>query len=308
MRISVKSLLIIGIAFVLSSMAAGATQNGVVEGTLDPPDAVAKVSAIREGNTIATVSAGGQGGKFRLAVEAGTYTILVSAPVSSFPVRLDSIVVKPGETTTLPPVLIVPGSGKAVLFGRILPPGTESEVRLIQEGKERAAARSDKEGRYEFQGLSAGEYEVRTTAPGYAEDLAPVTIPENQRVHQTSVLFPVTAIDGVDWTAGRIRATGVGSPPQNAGNPAADRAMTQRAAMADAQRNLLRIVEQIRIDGRHSVKSVMSTRSGVERIQGYLSGFKVVSEKDLSDGRVEIILELPLTGPGGLSRYLPGEN
>ena len=291
-------------AFILSSAAAGAPLDGVVEGTLDPPDATAQVSAVREGSTIATVSAGGHGEKFRLVLGAGTYTIIVSAPVSSFPVHLNNIAVKPGETTTLAPVLIVPGSGKAVLTGRIIPPRTDSEVRLVQDGKERAAARTDKEGRYEFRELPAGEYEVRAAAPGHAEDVASVTIPENQRVRQTSVLLPAAPTDGVDWTAGRIRATGVGSPPQNAGNPSADRAMTQRAAMADAQRNLLRTVEQIKIDGQRSVKSFMTTRNGFERIQGYLRGFTVVSERDLADGRVEIVLELPLKGPAGLQRYL----
>ncbi len=305
MRILVKSFLVM--AMVLSSAVVGWAQDGLVEGTLDPPDATAQVSAIREGSTIATVSAGGHGGKFKLAVKAGTYTIMVSAPVSSFPIRFDSIVVNPGETTTLPPVLIVPGSGKAVLSGRITPPRTNGEVQLIQEGKERATTRSDQDGRYEFRGLPAGEYEVRATAPGYAEDIAPVTIPENQRVRQTSVLLPVTPIDGVDWTAGKIRAVGVGSPPQNAGNLAAGRAMTERAAMVDAQRNLLRIVEQIRIDKQRSVKDVMATGKGVQRIQGYLSGFKVVSERELSDGRIEVILELPLKGPAGLQRYLSEE-
>ena len=305
MRIPVKSLLVMALAF--SAAAAGAAQDGIVEGTLDPPNATAQVSAIREGSTIATVSAGGHGGKFKLAVGAGTYSIMVSAPVSSYPVRLYNVVVKAGETTTLPLILIVPGSGKAVLTGRIIPPRADSEVKLIQEGKERAAARSDQDGRYEFRGLPAGEYEVRATAPGYAEDIAPVTIPENQRVQQTAVLLAVAPIEGVDWTTGVIRAAGVGSPPQNAGNPSADRAMTQRAAMADAQRNLLRIVEQIRIDDQRTVKNFMATGKGVQRIQGYLSGFKVVSERDLSDGRIEIILQLPLKGPAGLQRYLAEE-
>jgi hypothetical protein len=113
--------------------------------------------------------------------------------------------------------------------------------------------------------------------------------------------------DGVDRRAGTIRATGIGSPPQNTGNPSADRAMTERAAMADAQRNLLRIVEQIKIDNQRSVRSVMSTEKGAQRIQGYLSGFRVVSERDLADGRIEIILELPLKGPTGLQQYLVDE-
>ena len=301
MRRPVKCIVLI--ALFLSSAANGAPLDGIVEGTLEPPDATAQIAAVREGSTIASMNAG-PAGKFRLVLGAGTYTIVVSSPVSSFPVRLYNIDVNPGETTVLPPVLIMPGEGKAVLTGRTIPPRTDSEVRLFQDGKERAVVRSDREGRYEFQELPAGEYEVRASAPGHAEDIAPVTIPENQRVRQTSVLLPVAPTDGVDWAAGRIRATGVGSPPQHAGNPSADRAMAQRAAMSDAQRNLLRTVEQIKIDGQRNVKSVMASRNGRERIQGYLNGFKVVSERDLGDGRVEVVLELPLKGPGGLQRYL----
>jgi len=292
------------VLLVLSSLALGAAQDGAVEGTLEPSDASAQVAAVRDGATVATVTAGGQGGKFRLPVAAGTYTIIVSAPVSSFPIRLEDVVVRPGETTTLSTLQIMPGSGKAVLAGRIVPPRPDSEVKLIQEGKERAAMRADQEGRYEFKELPAGTYEVRVTAPGHADDITPVVIPENQRVRQTAVLLPIVATDGVDWTAGKVRATGVGLPPANAENAAQARAMTQRAAMSNAQRNLLRTVEQIKIDGGRTVGNLMSSRNTAERIQGFVKGYTIASERQLEDGRIEIILELPLTGPSGLSRYL----
>jgi hypothetical protein len=287
----------------LSSGAMSVPQDGAIEGTLDPPDASAQVSAIQEGKAIAAVNAGGQNGTFRLGLAAGTYTIIVTAPVSSFPIRLDNIVVKPGETTALPPPRIIPGSGKAVLAGRIFPPRL-AEVRLIHEGKERAAVRTDQEGQYEFKELPAGTYEVRATAPGHADDVAPVVIPENQRVQQTAVLLPIVSTDGVDWTAGKIRAAGVGSPPTNAENAAQARAMTQRAAIADAQRNLLRTIEQIKIDGGRSVGTMMRNKSVAERIQGFVKGYTMVSERQLEGGRIEVILELPLTGPSGLSRYI----
>ena len=299
MRILIKFFLIV---LVLSSAAMGATPEGAVEGTLMPRDSSAQVAAVRDGTTIATVAAGGQGGKFRLPLAAGTYTIIVSTPVSSFPIRLDGIVVRPGETTTLSPIRIVPGSGKAVLAGRIVPPRPNSEVKLIHEGKERAAMRTDQEGRYEFKELPAGTYEVRATAPGHADDIAPVVIPENQMVRQVAVLLPIVPVDGVDWATGKIRATGVGLPPASPENAGQARAMTQRAAIADAQRHLLRTVEQIKIDGGRNVGTAMRDRNVAERIQGFVKGYTVVSERELEGGRLEIILELPLTGPSGLSR------
>jgi hypothetical protein len=301
MRMLIRTILIL---FIISSAVYSAPSAGVVEGTLEPPGSLAQVSAIQDGKTIKKVNAGGHNRRFRLDLAAGTYTIIVSAPVSSFPVRLDNVVVKAGETTTLSPVLLVPGSGKAVLAGRVIPPRPDSEVKLIHEGKERAAARTDPEGRYEFKELPAGNYEVRATAPGHADDVAPVVIPENQRVQHTGVLLPIVSTNGVDWTAGRIRATGVGLPPTNAENAGQARAMTQRAAVADAQRNLLRTIEQIRIDNGRSVGTLMRNKNAAERIQGFVKGYSVVSERQLEDGRIEVILELPLTGPSGLSRYI----
>jgi len=132
------------ILVVLSSLAGGAPQEGAVEGTFVPAEATAQVSALQEGRVIAMTHAGEQKGKFRLPLAAGTYTIMVSAPVSSFPIRLDGVVVRAGETTGLPPLLIMPGSGKAVLEGRVIPPRPDSEVKLLSEGKERAAALTDR--------------------------------------------------------------------------------------------------------------------------------------------------------------------
>ena len=292
------------ILLVLASAAAGAEQEGAIEGMVVPPDRSAQITATKNGKAVITVLPGEQGGKFRLEVAAGTYGVIVSVPTSSFPIHLDDVVVKPGETTTLPPLQLIPGSGKAVLEGRIVPPRQGSEVKLIQEGKERAAMPADREGRYEFRGLPAGKYEVRATAPGHAADIATVAVPENQTVQQTAVLFPVIATDGVDWAAGKIRATGFGAPPPNAVNAGSSRAMAQRAALSDAERNLLRTVEQIKIDGGRTVGTIMRTGNGTERIRGFVKGYTVVSERELEGGRFEIILELPLTGPSGLSRYV----
>ncbi|HYA85746.1 MAG TPA: carboxypeptidase-like regulatory domain-containing protein [Nitrospirota bacterium] len=295
---------LIFIPLLLSLVACHAKQEGAVEGTIVPPDASAQVSANLEGKTIATVRANGQDGKFRLGLAAGTYTITVSTSASPLPVRLDGVIVKPGETITLPPFQLAPPSGKAALVGRIVPPQPDGEIKLIYEGKERASVHADREGKYEFKELPAGTYEIRASAPGHADDVAPVVIPENETVRQTDVLFPIVAINGVDWAAGKIRATGIGLTPPNAANASAARAMAQRAALADAQRNLLRTVEEIKIDNDRKVSTIMQNRAVATRIQGFLKGYTVVSERELEGGRYEIILELPLTGTAGLSRYI----
>ena len=289
--------------FVLLLFACRAKQDGTIEGMIVPPGTSARISAMQNGKKILTVPAGGQDGKFKLALAAGTYTINVTVPDSPYPLNLNNITVKSGEKTILPPIELMPSTGKASLSGNVIPPHPGSEVKLIYEGKERAAIHTDREGKYEFKELPAGTYVVQAKSPGHAEDTARVVITGNQKVEQTAVLFPIVSIDGVDWAAGKIRASGIGMPPQNATNDSVRRAMAQRVALADAQRNMLRTVEQIRISDDQDVKDAMRSKNVASKIQGFLKGYTVVSERELEGGRIEVVLELPLTGPAGLSRY-----
>jgi hypothetical protein len=48
----------------------------------------------------------------------------------------------------------------------------------------------------------------------------------------------------------------------------------------------------------------MRSRNMAERIQGFVKGYTLVSQRELDGGRLEVVLELPLTGPSGLSRFV----
>lgn len=285
--------------------ACSANRDGGVEGTITPATDGARITAIREGKEVLTVPVDGRDGRFKLALAAGNYSINVTVPASPYPLRFNDVVVKAGETTPLRPIELVPtAAGKASLSGRVTPPLHGAEIKLISEGRERAAVRADREGKYEFKELPAGTYLMRANAPGHADDSAQVVINENQKAEQNAVLLPVVPIEGVDWAAGKIRATGIGLPPRDASNDSARREMTKRAALADAQRNLLRIIEQLRINADQNVKTAMRSKKFASKIQGFIKGYTVVSERDLEGGRIEVVLELPLTGPAGLSKYL----
>jgi hypothetical protein len=39
-------------------------------------------------------------------------------------------------------------------------------------------------------------------------------------------------------------------------------------------------------------------------IEGFLKGYTIVSKRELENGKSEVVLELPLTGPAGLTRYI----
>jgi hypothetical protein len=214
------------------------------------------------------------------------------------------VTVKAGETTLVPPVNIAVQSGKAIVTGRITPVCPGTKVKLIGEGKERAAAHIDADGKYEFSELPAGHYAIQAEAPGYAEDTSPLTISTDQKTEQNVLLLPITKTVGVEWASGKIRATGHGLPPAQAANSTVRREMTKRAALSDAQRNLLKIVQNIRISSTLDIKTYMQNATHAERIQGFIRGYTVVSETDRDDGSIDIILELPLTGPAGLSRYI----
>jgi hypothetical protein len=301
---TIRRIIVVFLLPLVFLIACRANRDGVVEGTITPPVQGARITAIREGKEILTVPLDGQDGRFKLALAAGSYTIDVTVPASPYPLRFNDIVVKTGETTPLPPIeLMPPATGRASLSGRITPPLPGAEIKLIYEGRERAV-HADQEGKYEFKELPAGTYLMRANAPGHADDSAQVVINENQKAEQNAVLLPITDVGGVDWAAGKIRATGIGLPPHDAANDSARREMTKRAALADAQRNLLRIIERLRMNADQDVKTAMRSKKFASKIQGFIKGYTVVSERDLEGGRIEVVLELPLTGPAGLSRYL----
>jgi len=101
----------------------------------------------------------------------------------------------------------------------------------------------------------------------------------------------------VNWATQVITASGSGAPNPQAPNIAAARLGAERAAKADALRNILETIKGVRIDSQTLVVNSM-TESDVIRtqVQGIIQGARVVNTKYLSDGAVEVAVEIPLTG------------
>jgi hypothetical protein len=95
--------------------------------------------------------------------------------------------------------------------------------------------------------------------------------------------------------------------PQDASNETTSKEMAKRAALTDARRNMLRIIEQMRIDDKQDMKSAMRDKNVASKVEGCLKGATVISERELDDGAIEVVLELPLSGPEGLSRCISDE-
>lgn len=109
----------------------------------------------------------------------------------------------------------------------------------------------------------------------------------------------------VNWSANVIRAVGSGAPSPEAPNVAVARLGAERAAKLDAMRNLLETVKGVRVDSQTTVVN-FTTQSDVinSRVEGFVKGARVVKTRYLSDGGVEVIVEMPI--PGGLADTIYG--
>ncbi len=120
----------------------------------------------------------------------------------------------------------------------------------------------------------------------------------------------VTGEDGdgsVNWEARVIVSRGIGAPnpdlPEAARRPGAI-----RAAQMIALRNALETVKGIYINSSTTVQNFMTTSDVVtSQVNGYLKGFEQKGrERYMSDGSVEITMEIPLDGIGGITDMVLG--
>jgi hypothetical protein len=103
------------------------------------------------------------------------------------------------------------------------------------------------------------------------------------------------ATPGYEWRPVTLRATGAGVPPARAMNPAQARLMARRAAILDAQRNLLEQAYGVTITSNSTVRDfVLQSDTIRSRVEAYIKGARIVDERYLSDGSVEVDMEITL--------------
>jgi hypothetical protein len=113
----------------------------------------------------------------------------------------------------------------------------------------------------------------------------------------------------VDWTNHCIIATGIGSPnpdlPQAAQQPAA-----LRAAQQSALNNALETVKGIYFNSNTIVKNFMIENDMISsNVNSYLQGLQQQeNQKLLNNGAVEITMNVPLDGVGGIGDMLLGNS
>ena len=117
---------------------------------------------------------------------------------------------------------------------------------------------------------------------------------------QTSGLgdaIETTSSGKINWTVGEVYATGIGAPPASAVNAGQARAMTERAAVVVAYRNLLEVVKGVRVDSETVVENFITKSDVVRtRVEGIVKGARIVKKQYLSDGSVEVLIAMPLKG------------
>ena len=112
----------------------------------------------------------------------------------------------------------------------------------------------------------------------------------------------------VDWSERMIVSTGIGAPnpdlPQAAQRPAAE-----RAAQQIALRNALETVKGIFMNSSTTVQNFMTTSDVItSRVSGFVQGFQQKGRtKYMSDGTVEITMEIPMDGIGNIGEILLGD-
>ncbi len=103
----------------------------------------------------------------------------------------------------------------------------------------------------------------------------------------------------INWSKGIITAKGSGAPPKEAKNIAQARLMAERAALADARRNLLEVLKGVRVDSATLVENFM-VKSDQIRLQaeGFIQGSVELKNqrKYLSDGAIEVTVAMSMSG------------
>ena len=129
---------------------------------------------------------------------------------------------------------------------------------------------------------------------------------------QQDVIVPMGDSGAVDWSNGFIYATGEGVASDTITNKGQARLMAKRAAVADAQRNLLETTKGVQLSSETTVENFMTTSDVIRTsVEGLVRGAQVVPDPKtgeectyLSDGTVRVKLRVPLDGFGGLAEVL----
>ena len=126
------------------------------------------------------------------------------------------------------------------------------------------------------------------------------TAPGQQKVSASDwaqIVEQMGARGMINWTDAYIEAVGTGAPrSQDLGKPLA-RPNALRAAQVDAYRNILEVLNGVRVDSTTTIRDFTVESDIINtQVQGLIQGAKVMKQEYLSDGTVEVTVRMPLVG------------
>ena len=111
----------------------------------------------------------------------------------------------------------------------------------------------------------------------------------------------------INWTRGILQAKGMGTLPKNNHIKNDAHPLAQKKATETARQKMLKIIYQVRIDAGTSVEEIALSNEALNgRLKAMVKKAQVVKQEYLSDGTVEVTLEMPLYG-GFAQMLLPKE-
>lgn len=100
----------------------------------------------------------------------------------------------------------------------------------------------------------------------------------------------------IDWSVQVIKCTGIGGVNPDVPE-SARRAGAIRAATLDALRNILETVKGVYIDAQTTVENAITASDVIySRVEGVCKAFKIVDTRYMSDGSVEVDVEMSIRG------------
>ena len=149
---------------------------------------------------------------------------------------------------------------------------------------------------------------VVSTAPTAAPPEGPVELPSP--IGPISAPGPVEELlpgGAIDWSGKTVRARGAGVLDPGNMDKAQARLMAERAATVVAQRNLIEIIKDVRIDSDSRVQNFMTDYDVVyQHVDSIVKGARLLgpAKYDSIAGTVEVELECDLYGAGGVEDAL----
>jgi hypothetical protein len=113
-----------------------------------------------------------------------------------------------------------------------------------------------------------------------------------------ALVVPAIAEEGsaIDWDLRVIRAMGKGAPDLNAPSIAVARAAAERAALAAAQRNAMKVLEGATLDDGSRVESIFRDDTALRgRVESKLRGVRAAKTQYFTDGGVWLRIEVPFS-------------